>query len=251
MAYIQGNFYSSVLSKNVSVDLIIPTIDSDEALKDNPYDYFSHATKFQTVYLLNSEIGDRTEWQRYSTIEQFALLHRLAVVMPSVVPTSCCDDKSADKYERFVTCELIEYLRKVFPLSQKRENTFIAGVSLGGVDALAYAVRHPDKYSHVAAFSAPLDHTLAFSSEEDNLLTLRNIEPDLSHADKSLKMLTYVGSADTVKDSTLVLAESLKSKGIDLDVKEFEGTASWRAWDGCLYHLMDWLPLTNEIEAED
>ena len=43
---------------------------------------------------------------------------------------------SGEMYGSFIGKELIEFTRKTFPLSQKREDTFIAGLSMGGYGAL-------------------------------------------------------------------------------------------------------------------
>ena len=39
---------------------------------------------------------------------------------------------SGPNYLKFLTQELPEFITKMFPVSVKRENTFIAGLSMGG-----------------------------------------------------------------------------------------------------------------------
>lgn len=38
------------------------------------------------------------------------------------------DEKSGELYGEFIGKELVEFTRKLFPLSDKREDTFIAGL---------------------------------------------------------------------------------------------------------------------------
>ena len=57
------------------------------------------------------------------------------------------------KYWTFVTEELPQLARSFFPLSEKREDNFVAGLSMGGYGALKWAFRKPHQFSAAASCS--------------------------------------------------------------------------------------------------
>ena len=60
----------------------------------------------------------------------------------------------------FAEDELVELTRRMFPLSREREDTFIAGLSMGGYGALKCGLRAPETFSKVASLSGGLDAPL-------------------------------------------------------------------------------------------
>jgi len=63
----------------------------------------------------------------------------------------------------------------MFPLSDRREDTFIAGLSMGGYGALRNGIVFSDHFSHVAGLSSAL-HIFDDLSEEANLGLFDNLE---------------------------------------------------------------------------
>ncbi len=60
-----------------------------------------------------------------------------------------------DKYESYVGKELFNIIMNMFPcLSNKRENNYVSGFSNGGYGCLHIALKYPEKYGTVGAFSA-------------------------------------------------------------------------------------------------
>ena len=60
-----------------------------------------------------------------------------------------------NKYESYVGKELFNIIMNMFPcLSDKRENNYVSGFSNGGYGCLHIALRYPEKYGTVGAFSA-------------------------------------------------------------------------------------------------
>lgn len=67
------------------------------------------------------------------------------------------DMKYGKKHYTFVSEELVNYTRKVFRLSRRRERTFVAGLSMGGYGAFRLALTKPEQYSAAASLSGCLD----------------------------------------------------------------------------------------------
>ena len=88
-----------------------------------------------TLWLLHGMHGDRNSWMNGSAIVRHARARGIAVVMPSAENSFYTDQKYGFKYYTFIAKELPEYLRKILPLSKKREKNYIAGLSMGGYGA--------------------------------------------------------------------------------------------------------------------
>ena len=56
-----------------------------------------------------------------------------------------------------MTEELPEFIQTLFPASDKREDTFIGGLSMGAGGALNLGIRRPELYSRVIALSGGMN----------------------------------------------------------------------------------------------
>lgn len=81
---------------------------------------------YKTLYLLHGIIGDNTDWLYGTRIQRFANELDLCVVMPAGENSFYVDKPwTAQMYGQFIGEELVEFTRKTFLLSDKREDTFI------------------------------------------------------------------------------------------------------------------------------
>jgi putative tributyrin esterase len=110
----------------------------------------------KVLYLLHGLSDDASAWQRYTTIESLAKAYGLVVVMPSVGRSFYTDQPNGQNYFSYLTKELPQYLADVFGLAPCREDTFIAGISMGGYGAFKAALLYPERYSAAASFSGVL-----------------------------------------------------------------------------------------------
>lgn len=107
----------------------------------------------KVLYLLHGLSDDASAWQRYSSIETYAALYGLVVVMPSVGRSFYIDQPNGQNYFSYLTEELPRYLSDVFNLNPRREDTLIAGVSMGGYGAFKIAFAYPQRFFAAASFS--------------------------------------------------------------------------------------------------
>ena len=112
--------------------------------------------KRKVLYLLHGLSDDASAWQRYTSIETLAAAYGLVVVMPSAGRSFYTDQPNGQNYFTYLTEELPRYLADVFGLAPRREDTFIAGNSMGGYGAFKAAFLHPELYSAAASFSGVL-----------------------------------------------------------------------------------------------
>jgi S-formylglutathione hydrolase FrmB len=145
MAFFQMNYQSDALGMGVSVDIILP----GEA---------QSGANYRTLYLLHGLSDDHTTWMRRTSIERYAGEHHLAVVMPNAGRSWYTNMATGAKYLNFVACELPDVCRGIFKgMSSRREDTFIAGNSMGGYGAFKAALTYPERFGGAASLSGTLD----------------------------------------------------------------------------------------------
>lgn len=150
MAFLTMSMYSDVLQMDTSVNVLLPEnrkTGQDKAEPDR---------KYPVVYLLHGHGDDHTAFIRKSNIELIARELSVVVVMPSTYRGFYTDNVHGLKYYTYFSEELPKKIRNFFPVSEKREDTFIAGNSMGGYGAFRIAMANPDKYAAAASLSGAL-----------------------------------------------------------------------------------------------
>lgn len=144
MALIEIQFHSKVLDLNTSLYVIKPNITEDNK-------------NLKVLYLLHGYQGDYTNWVKYTNILKYVERTNLLIVMPSGYNSFYIDNKIYGNYSKYIVEEIYELIDKTFNINQTRENTFVAGLSMGGYGALKTALTYPEKYSKAVSFSAVID----------------------------------------------------------------------------------------------
>ena len=157
MAHIQMSFYSNALKKNANVMIFLPTQDADDYLFGSGNAKYDPDKKYQTLYLLHGSYGDCMDWGRLASVERYAQQHCLAVVMPSAENSSYLNMDYGEAYLDYIGRELPAFLRIMFPLSERREDTFIAGLSMGGYGAWRLGLEFPEQYGAIASLSGGME----------------------------------------------------------------------------------------------
>ena len=127
MALLRIDHTSECVKVSLPLDMIMP---SPYHLKDKPLE------SYKVLYLLHGLSDDASAWQRYTNIEILARERDLVVVMPDGGRSMYADMQNGQAYFTYLTEELPAYLKAVFHLNLARENTLIAGLSMGGYGAL-------------------------------------------------------------------------------------------------------------------
>lgn len=153
MALIHIGFFSEALGMCVSCDVILPQKASAGQIGMASG---TRGEKHPVLWLLHGASDNHTIWQRRTSIERYAAPLGLAVVMPNVHLSRYADMAHGGKYYTYIAKELPEKMRDFFPLSDKREDNFIAGLSMGGEGCLKIGLSNPDKYAAIGCLSAGL-----------------------------------------------------------------------------------------------
>lgn len=152
MAIGQMTFYSKELARNVEFRFILPE-EPNPFEGENPH----YQRRAKTLYLLHGHGNGNEEWLTGSSIKEFAYRYNLAVFMPSGENSFYLNHEEAKtNYANYVGKELVEYTRKTFGLSSKREDTFVGGLSMGGFGALHTGLEFNKTFSKIMALSSAL-----------------------------------------------------------------------------------------------
>ena len=111
-------------------------------------------TPLKTVWMLHGYSGNCTDWQRMSGIERHAVSRRVAVIMPDAENSFYADMAYGKPWFTYLTKELPDYLHRVLPLSDRREDCFIGGLSSGGYGAMKIGLTYPERFAAIACLSA-------------------------------------------------------------------------------------------------
>ena len=264
MAIIEVNFISKCLMRTVTFNAIIP-VD-----KFGPQAENAEQKPLKTLYLLHGIFGNYTDWVNGTRIQAWAEANDLAVIMPSGENRFYLDDeKSGELYGEFIGKELVEFTRKLFPLSDKREDTFIAGLSMGGYGAIRNGLKYAENFGCVIGLSAALVHdTWKDADNSAPIFTFRRNyyeaifgEYDkVKGSDKDPKALLLklkeegrpvptmylcCGTEDGLVTANRDFRDFLNENGVDLTYVEGPGKHDWVFWDTYIKKVLDWLPLNR------
>ena len=133
------NFFSKTLLNHVDVDILIPTLPDNDCLHATYDAIYQPGRRWPCLYLLHGALDDHSCWLRHTAIERLAEAAGMAVVMPSGQNGFYTKARYGLDYFTFVTEELPQMVCSTFPISGRREDTYIAGPSM--CPAVSAAIR--------------------------------------------------------------------------------------------------------------
>lgn len=250
------NFFSETITLGCSMNVLWPQRSLADAQK-------KPKKKFRTLYLLHGHSDDHTAWQRWTSIERYVEGLNLAVVMPAVHLSFYTDMAHGGKYWQFISEEVPAVVRDMFPLSSKREDNFVAGLSMGGYGAFKLALTHPDRYAAAASLSGALDIRAVTSLRSDRnnkiwLAEMRNVFGDLSKVPGSKhdlltlakkvakapvkpRLYQCCGTEDFLYADNIRFCDAVRKLPLDLTYEEGPGEHVWAYWDKMIQNMLAWM----------
>lgn len=259
MALFQCNFYSEVLGLNTSMTVILPQQTRTQIGMNNNI----VGDKHPTLYLLHGLTDDDSIWLRRTSIERYVAELGLAVVMPQVHLSFYTDMAQGNRYWTFLNEELPEIARSFFPLSDAREDNYVAGLSMGGYGAMKLALRRPDQYAAAASLSGALDMANSIH-RKDSPMNYTHIfgDKDVHGTDNDIlhllqqcnqaegpKPLLYqcCGTEDFLYQDNQTFRQACAQTNFNLTYEEETGNHEWGYWDTKIQDVLKWLPLRNRL----
>ena len=147
MANLHINFRSDCISRSVYPTVFLPDLNMWRDIEP-PY---------PTLYFLSGYSGGGLETAMFSNFALFAMRYGVAVVLTDGENSFYTDDEQRQaNFSQYVGNELVEVTRSVLPLSRRREDTFIGGISMGGYGSLINGLRFSGNFSKIAMLSPAL-----------------------------------------------------------------------------------------------
>lgn len=257
MALFEGNFFSETLGMCVQANVILPQR-YQHGRASAPKD------RYPVLYLLHGMTDDHTMWLRRTSIERYADAYQLAVVMPSTHLGWYTDMYIGNRYWTYFSEELPALCRDFFPgISGQREDTFAAGLSMGGYGAMKLGLRASERFSKVATLSAGFDTTGRLSNRhvdktsdehfwesvfgpKDQVAGSFNdlfaAAEDLKASDSMLPdIYMWCGTEDFIHNENVAMRDHLQSLGYPLHYEESPGDHQWKYWDQKIEEVLAWL----------
>jgi S-formylglutathione hydrolase FrmB len=251
MALLDIHFRSHVLDFQTAAYVVLP----EEALRRAQ----AQGRKMKVFYLFHGRTDDHTNWLRNSRIEQHAEAAGIAVVMPNAHRSFYTNMARGFRYFDFVTEEVPELMCAMLPISNEREDTFVAGLSMGGYGAMKAALTKPEKYAAVASLSAVYDLPLP-GRPDSELPELRDVFGDLDaikgsehdlyalverlrNVPQKPRIFQCCGTEDFLYDSNVEFRDHVRSLNFALDYTYEEGPGDhvWPYWDTMIQRVLSWL----------
>ena len=135
--------FSPTLGMCVTLDVVLPV------RKDH-----APGHKLPVLWLLHGAYGCHSDWLRLTSVIRYAAPYGLALVMPSAHNSGYTDMAHGQKFYTYISKELPETLPKMLNLSTRREDNFIAGLSMGGAGSMMIGLSHPERYAAIGCLSA-------------------------------------------------------------------------------------------------
>ncbi|MGA8211878.1 MAG: alpha/beta hydrolase family protein [Nocardioidaceae bacterium] len=255
MALLRCDFFSEVLEVGTSMTVLLPQ--PGEAQIGVPAGATGpERDGFPVLYLLHGLSDDGTAWQRFTSVERYAAGAGLAVVMPAVGRSFYADERRGGSYWTFLSEELPEVVGRFFRVSAAREDTFVAGLSMGGYGALKWALRDPSRFGAAASLSGALDLAAPRGEDDWRRPLLERIFAGpvgaaddlfalLAAADPSTLPPLYVGcgTEDELVDQSRRFVAAAVAAGVGVTEDFGPGEHEWGLWDRAVRDVVDWLPL--------
>ena len=269
MSLVTLNFESEYLMNNHNVGIILP---------DRPHElsarkFYESGKKYKVLWLLHGTFGDYSDWLRKSRIELYASERDLIVVMPSAMNSNYANWPSFGmgfNMFDYLTEELMPLVYNWFPASDRREDNYIAGLSMGGRGTCVYAFNHPEKFAGAAILSAnPSDFNIMkdsgspmwermkksainFDGGVEELVhsyqnTVEVLRNQVKKGVKLPKFFIGAGEEDLMIMRDLPATKALmKELGIDVEYYTVPGLKhEWRYWDLAIEKALDYFEITK------
>ncbi|MCL2364507.1 MAG: esterase family protein [Defluviitaleaceae bacterium] len=261
MARFTANFRSEVLGSLTHVEIIFPQASN----KAEPAPIGGHAPT-RVLYLLHGMYGGCVDWLENTRIVHYAHQHGYIVVCPEVGNSFYTDMTYGPNYFTYVAHELPALIEQTMNIKHTRENTFVAGLSMGGYGAMKIALSRPEFFTAVAAFSGALDAEYAFAvlPQQSDLLKkmavaivghdmqvppegdLFKLAAQVATQTQKPRVLVTCGHEDFLIEGNRKFDAHMQGLPFDYQYKEWPGVHDWNFWEESLPLMFEFFGATEQ-----
>lgn len=248
MAHITLNYLSQTLGMHQTLNVILP--------EDETYFNSNQSAKpLKTLILLHGLSSDTHSYMRYTSVERYANAHQVAVVMPNADHSFYTNMVYGHSYYDYIL-EVYDYVHQILPLSNKREDNYIAGHSMGGYGTIKFALTQSQLFSKAAMLSAAFDVSMIgqyewydFSPQsvvgDANHIAGTQFDPyylveQVVDQHKDLPQL-YIkcGTEDELYQGNIDFIQFLNLKEVPYHFKESTGVHDYAYWDKAIKEVIE------------
>lgn len=148
MSYLKLDYLSNTITRFTNLEIYLP----DDNMSGEDF-----KTPYRTLYFLPGFSNNAVSTSTYLNLRQECELKGIAVVVINGDNSFYVDHpKRLAKYSAFIN-EVVEKTGSLLPLSKKRADTYIGGISMGGYGALYNGAIYNKLFSKVAVLSPSAD----------------------------------------------------------------------------------------------
>ncbi len=136
-------------------------------------------------------------------------------------------DRNTELFQQSLLTEVMPRVNSEYNVATGRDNTAIAGLSMGGLEALSVGLNHTGMFAYVGGFSAAV-HML----QPANLSGLDPKTADLK------ELWISCGTEDGLITANRKLSTYLKGEGLAVQEVETPGMHTWLVWRDNLVHFV-------------
>lgn len=222
-----------------------------------PQGYETSGVSYPVMYLFHPAGGTNTVWAELGQIRQIlddAHNSRMIVPMIVVMPDASGEgDYNMGKYmgyfsvmnwdyESYFHRELIPAVDKTYRTIGDKAHRAIAGPSMGGEAAVAYAQKYPDFYCAVGSISGILgkpEQSRMANTDKDYAQSLidnnpakyiQNATEAQLDALRTINWYADCGDSDFFYEGNIEFFLAMRSHGVPMDYRMRSGTHSWYYW---------------------
>lgn len=251
MAFCEIRLFSEALGMQTTVNVVIPQRSTcgEIGVQSN-----AGEEKYKCLYLLHGLSDDYSIWMRRTSIERYAQEYGICAVMPSGGRSFYTDMKYGEKYYTYISKELPALMQEFFNISGKREDNYIAGLSMGGYGALKIALKNSDNFCAAAGLSSVADIVGAAHHWKEILIPVFGEGLNIPESEDLLKIAEAengnplkpriymgVGTEDYLYKYNCKLRDKFQALGYDLTYRESKGAHSWEFWDEYIQYVLQWM----------
>ncbi|WP_078055033.1 alpha/beta hydrolase [Erysipelothrix larvae] len=251
MAKLSVDYYSNALKRHVELTVLLPVDALNQQFK------YEDLKPFKTLYLLHGMLGNRHDWIDRTLLHNYLEGANIAVVMPSGENSMYVNNALSNvDYSAWIGDELVSMTRRMFPLSPKREDTYIAGLSMGGFGSLMNGLKYRDVFSVIGSFSAPIQKSddlkknysginmfgMSYQAQFEENPSAFDIYQMLDQNQGDIPYLYLsCGSRDFLIENNREFVKYVASKNIHHEYFELDDDHSWTFWDESIKRFIAYL----------
>ena len=238
MAVCHIEFYSEKLEMKTRINVILP----------------EHVDKNGQVLLLLHGLGDdENTWLEQTRIVSYASKSNTTIIMPRVDRSYYTSIIGGPSYFEYISQEILQRCQDWFNISNKKNETFVAGISMGGFGALKTGLTNPTMFKQIFVMSAMPDIIENWRDNSKRDKWYRSLFGTPEQVQQSINDIAYLvakqddtapeiwqlcGRNDPFYNMNVSLDQQIRKRGLKHQFVEVAGGHEWSVWDKAIKQVL-------------